>query len=57
MTDVWLETDVSVENAGPLAGAQLIKSVAQTMRDAPDGVRYDVELVVRERDAEGDGDD
>lgn len=46
--DVWLETDASVEDAAPAPAAKVLESVAQTLSEAPEGCRYDIELRVTE---------
>ena len=47
----WLSTEIDAgESSGPAAAA-LLSSVAETLADAPAGRRFDVELVIEERDA------
>ena len=49
--DEWLSTEIDAgESSGPAAAA-LLSSVAETLVDAPKGKRFDVELVIEERDA------
>jgi hypothetical protein len=47
--DTWLETDAEAGDATGYAAAALLESVAETLREAPDGKRYDVDLTVEER--------
>lgn len=53
-TDRWLEADTEAENADPKAASHILKSIASTLEDAPEGRRYDIELVVRERSVDTD---
>lgn len=47
--NVWLDTEASAMNAEPSSAAATLESIASTLREAPDGKRYDIELEVNER--------
>ena len=50
-TDEYLNVDADGKGAiGPVL-AHVLRSVAETLEDAPDGYRYDFELTVDERTA------
>jgi hypothetical protein len=53
--ELWLETESEAKDALPSAAASLLKSVAETLEDAPDGRRYDIRLEVEERTVDGGG--
>ena len=44
----WLNTDMNAYDATGPAAAALISSVAETLADAPDEKRYDLQLIVEE---------
>jgi hypothetical protein len=45
----FLNVDADGEDGAPEAVAAVLESVAQTLRESPDGCRYDFELEVTER--------
>lgn len=47
--DVWLETEIGMQQATAGGAAHVLQSVAETLKEAPDGRRYDVRLTVEER--------
>lgn len=56
MSGKWLEADSKATNADPQAAAKVLKAIAETLAEAPPEKRYDIEIVVEERDnGEGDG--
>ena len=62
-TECWFETEAEVSDAKPEPAAHALKSIANTLENAPEGRRYDVELTVEERcvepgiEQEADSDD
>lgn len=47
--DDWLNVETESENASGPAVAAILESVADSLRQAPDGTRFDFELEVLER--------
>ena len=47
----WLSTEIDAGKSSGPAAAALLSSVAETLVDAPKGKRFDVELVIEERDS------
>jgi hypothetical protein len=47
--ECWLETEAEMSDAKPEPAAHVLNTVANTLENAPDGRRYDVELTVEER--------
>lgn len=47
-SEEWLEVDADATNVEPEIVAQILEGVAETLREAPDGYRYDFELSVDE---------
>jgi len=54
MSDTWLTADTKATDAEPKAAAEVLEAVAQTLKEAPDGRRYDIELTVSERQGDTD---
>ena len=44
--DEWLNSDIHADDATGPASAALLESVAQALREGPDGKRYDIDLSV-----------
>jgi hypothetical protein len=45
----WFGTDIEADDARPIAIAELLETVATTVREAPDDRRYDLQLEIEER--------
>lgn len=54
--DEYLNVETEAEDATGPAVASVLGSIAGSLREAPVGKRFDMELVVHERNGGGDGD-
>ena len=48
--DEWLNSDIHADDATGPASAALLEAVAQSLKEAPEGKRYDIDLNVEERE-------
>lgn len=48
--DTYLETETDASNATGPSAAAILESIAGTLSKAPDGKRFDIEVVVEERE-------
>ena len=47
--ETWIEIDAEAGSSEPTAAAALLEGFADTLREAPEGCRYDVKLQIDER--------
>lgn len=52
----WFDADVEASNGEPHAVAAVLRSVADTVSQAPDSYRYDIDLTVTERKTDAGSD-
>jgi len=48
--ETWWEGEIDAGDATPAAAAELLEAVGQTLQEAPEDRRYDIDLTVSERE-------